>query len=1061
MLRHLLVSLCLALLCLTSLQAEEAPRLVGARYPSPSPDGARLAFCYQGDLWMVASEGGVAQRLTSHDGYDRQPHWSPDGRSLTFTSTREGQSDVYLIASEGGEAKRLTWHSDGDLALDFTPDGAEVLFASGRVGGPALFRVPVTGGNPTRLFQAHRTKVYHAAYGPAGSPLIMSFGSENRAWWRRGYRGSNSAKIWLADSSVAPITSARMPRRLFAEEANAHWADWGSRGERVYFVSDRAHGTKNVWSVDRSGGDLRAVTAYESGDVTWLSLSADSRVAAFERDFKLWRLDLDSGEARALSIAAASERRDDRRRFVKNASVESYRLAPDGKKLAAVVRGEIFVCSKDGGYARNITNSPWREGQIDWDGESRRVVYVSDQDGKKELYIRAASGEGDATRLTDTPEEERAPRFSPDGKWLCYLRGRTQLRLMKADGTEDRLLREGAYGSGPVWAPDSRLLALSLYREGQDDLVAVDVTTGEQTLLTDTAYSERSPYWSKDGKTLLFASNRSGHSFPEFRGKWDIYRLLLQPKPDDFGEDRFEKLFEPKKKDEPKSKATPSKKSRKKPKAKPKPVPPVRLELRDIAAQTTAVTATPGNESRAVLSPKDNKTVYLVSDFDGSRKLWRTSLPTKRRAAITSFASGLSSPSQLQFDAEGRSLYYLRSGRVGRIDTATGKTRSISFETRIELDKVTDYEQMLAEVYSTLKHNYYDATMNGVDWDALYAQHRAVLSEIREDRDFYDVMNRMIGHLNSSHTGGRGPSTGGAIETSAHLGCEWRVEGDRYVVTRVLDKSPVALLAAPLQIGDELRAIDGVALDTQVNLWRRLAGRVGKRVLLRVKRKGSSKFQVLKVKGLSSSSERRLRYEEWVADRKAYVRARSKDRLAYIYMPAMGSGDLSRFLKELERDAAPREGLILDLRDNNGGNVHDRVLDALTRPLYARWKRRGLSATRQSTFGFSDKRVVLLINEQTLSDGEMTANGFKELRRGPVIGETTYGWIIFTTSRRLLNGGSFRLPFWGCYSLDGRDLERDGGVKPNIYVPQDLRDELAGEDPQLDAALKRLLPGLY
>ena len=203
--------------------------------------------------------------------------------------------------------------------------------------------------------------------------------------------------------------------------------------------------------------------------------------------------------------------------------------------------------------------------------------------------------------------------------------------------------------------------------------------------------------------------------------------------------------------------------------------------------------------------------------------------------------------------------------------------------------------------------------------------------------------------------------------------------------------------------------------------------------------------------------ENRLLGEEWLSACRETVKKETKDEVAYIYMRGMGRGDLTRFLKELERDAVPRRGLIFDLRYNSGGNVHDRVLQALTKPVYAKWRRRGLSETPQSTFGFADKPVVLITNEVTLSDGEMTANGFKTLKRGPIVGNTTYGWLIFTGSQRLMNGGYFRLPFWGCYTLDGEDLETSGGVEPDVFVINDLNHELQGQDPQLDKAIELIL----
>jgi tricorn protease len=257
--------------------------------------------------------------------------------------------------------------------------------------------------------------------------------------------------------------------------------------------------------------------------------------------------------------------------------------------------------------------------------------------------------------------------------------------------------------------------------------------------------------------------------------------------------------------------------------------------------------------------------------------------------------------------------------------------------------------------------------------------------------------------------------------------------------------------------GDELIAIDGESVNADENIWRTLNGKMDRRVQFTVRSSRLGREITLPLRAISGGAEGGLKREEWIAERREIVKENTDDRVAYLYMSAMGRGDLNRFLLELHRDAVPREGLILDLRYNMGGNVHDRVLQALTQPVYAKWQQRGLSETQQSTFGFADKPVVVITNEITLSDGEMTTNGFKALNRGTVVGNTTYGWLIFTTSARLINGNSIRLPWWKCLTLDGENLERIGGVTPDIFVINDLNHDLGGEDPQLDRAIQEIM----
>jgi tricorn protease len=667
-------------------------------------------------------------------------------------------------------------------------------------------------------------------------------------------------------------------------------------------------------------------------------------------------------------------------------------------------------------------------------------------DANPDLWIVSALGEEMPRRLTQSDEDELAPRFSPDGKWIAYYRGKRQIRLVQSDGKEDHLLSEddfgGRFGEKFAWSPDSRYLAVVARRNANLDIFAVDVQSGEKTLLTNTAYDEEGGLWSSNGKFMLFTSNRFGHSFPEFTGKWDIYQVYFEPKKPEFDEDKFEELFKPKEEKKPEDKK------------EDKPKVEVKFNLENLDLQTEPVTDTLGDDTEFILSPKDNGTVYFVSDIDGKSHLWKTSLEKKERGKHEPFMAQIADLRELQLDQEGKELYYLSAGKIGCIDLASKKNETVSFKTKIEVDKVSDYEQVLAELYYTLRDYFYDPELHRVDWKRLYEQYRPVLQQVREDQDFYDYANEMIGHLNSSHTGIGGPRRERIEEPSAHLGAVWEFTDTKIILKRIIKDGPLYPHRNDTAAGDELVAINGEAIDAKQNIWQYLNGLLEKRVKLSLKSPKTQKSIDISVKPISAVAESRLLLEEWIESRREMVKKKTGDKVAYIYMRAMGRGDLERFLRELERDAVPRRGLILDLRYNFGGNVHDRVLQALTKPVYAKWRVRGLSETPQSTFGITDKPVVLLINEVTLSDGEMTANGFKALKRGPVVGNTTYGWLIFTTGVRLMNGGFFRLPFWGCYTLDGKDLETSGGVKPDIVVINDLSDELQSRDPQLEKAVE-------
>jgi tricorn protease len=1018
--------------------------LVGARHPAISPDGKQIAFSYMGDIWVVSSDGGKAYRLTDHIAYEREPVWSPDGGMIAFTSNRFGNNDVFVMKAQGGPPTQLTFHTGEDVATDFTPDGKWVVFRSSRASSSSIYKVPVAGGNEIPVLEAYWNWAYHARVSPDGQSLVFSEGSENSYWWRRGYRGANTAKIWTS-------ASAGGVKKLVDDTANAYWPEWSVDGNQVYFVSDRASGVYNIWTAGRDGSGQKPVTAFKNGDVRWMTVAGRVPMAAFERDFGIWVADLRTGTSRQVRIDAPAETKENRTFFVENGPVSEYRLSPDGKKIAAVVRGEVFILSTDGGYARNITNTPWREKDIDWDKDSRAIVYVSDINAQPDVYIVSALGDGTPRRLTNSAEDENTPRFSPDGKWIAYYRGQRELRLVQPDGQGDRLLAEadfgGRFSDEFLWSPDGKYIAAAANRNANQDLFAFEVATGAARLMTSTAYDETSPLWTGDGKSLLFASNRTGHSFPEFTGEWDLYQLHLQPVSPEFAEDDFDKLFA---KDEADKAAKPE------PKKDEKTAADIVLKLENLDRQTEIVVNTLGNEQEFVHLAKDDS-VLFVSNMDGRGRLWKTSLKRKERGRFEAFMPQITNPGSLQLDKKGETLYYLSGGQIGRIELGAQRQKGVSFETKIQVDKTADYEQMLGELYYTLDGYYYDAAHHNADWRGIYERFKPVLQQVREDQDFADYANEMIGWINSSHMGFNMPRPGRIDQPSAHVGAVWSFDGGKVVLSRIIKDGPLYDQRETVAAGDELVSVDGKPVDPAKNLWISFNGKLDKRLKLGFKSAKTQKTFDVSVKAVSAAEENRLLLEEWVASRRDVVKQKTDDQVAYIYMRAMGMGDLTRFLLELERDAIPRKGLILDLRFNNGGNVHDRVLQALMQPKYAKWKKRGLSETPQSSFGFADKPVVVLTNENTLSDGEMTTNGFKALNRGPVVGNTTYGWLIFTTSAGLMNGGSFRLPYWGCYTLDGRDIETLGGIKPDVLVVNDLSHTLNGTDPQLDKAVEKAL----
>jgi tricorn protease len=1068
-----------------------------------SPDGKTIAFSYQGDIWTAPVGSERATRLTVDTAYDTMPRWSPDGKWLLFTSKRTGNKDVFLMSATGGQLKRLTHHSGTDVGVGWSPDGKAVLFQSNRANAVSLYQVSRKGGMPKRLVPGYWNWVHAGHWSPDGKRLLFAEGMDGyKYWWRRGYRGPNYTRLHVYDPKM------HKSRQLNKGLHNSHWPMWAADGKSYYFVSEKG-GVSNLWWRSLDGKKVKQLTSFRNrtkGAIRWPSINRTGTHIAFERNFWLWITDVKTGQTKRSFHLINADKPRPAVVWKHTRKVQEFSLSPDGKKLAFISEGEVFVTDANAKTSiRQLTHTPWREYNVFWGSDSLHVYYICERGNGYVLLRRSARRGAKESQLHTQKASILFARLSPNGKYVAFLNGKNKWMLLDVKSKKVSFLATGQIGGFftdmPQWSPDSRWLMYKALSRGRSSLWAVRVGGKKKATpirLTRTASMDAMGAWVPGGKYVLYQSNHTGSDWFHKIGGTDLYALALSPKKPSFREDRLDALFGPakksnkpsgkvkssKKKGKPsatsrpaKSKKGKKKKSKKKGKKKAskakKKAKPINIVEKGLRHRTRNVTSLRGDESWPTPSPKGKHVLFYGNSF-GRTQLFRASFKKGRLVGVRPFASRLVFRSAwdahgLTWHPKGKAAYVLHRGRIAKVSFPTGSFRYLPIRVHVKIDRAGRRVQMLREVWVVLRDHFYKANMNGLDWKAVYRAFLPVVKKAQSDEDWKDLLNDMLGLLNASHLGVYLPRKRAPYQTGS-LGVKWASHKGQIWFDDVYERGPVARVL-PSLVGKRARvlAIAGTSVHANMNPFALLRNVRGKRLTLKLsvkvppakgsKKQATWKTKTIHVKPSSAWFARRLRYWRWVKERKQLVAKWSKGRVGYLHMPDMTRPSLYRFIRDYETDVVPKASALIDIRYNFGGNVHDTVLQYLSRKKYAMWGTRGLRKWPQPSFAVLPKPIVMLINQVTLSDGEMTASGFKALKLGTLMGTATYRWLIFTYHATLLNGGFFRIPEWGCYTPGMKDLETHG-VKPDIVVHNHLADRLAGRDPQLKQAVQLLLKKL-
>lgn len=1039
---------------LVSIAVSQSP-IKFARFPAPSPDGSQIAFSWQGDIWTAPMTGGEAKRLTVNTAYDYAPAWSHDGKMIAFSSNRMGNDDVFVLTLASGELRQLTYYSGRDRVMSWTSDNSAVLFTSERDWEPfgytlSLYAAPLSGGTPYRVHSAPSD--YHML-SPDGTKV--AFNRRGSPWWRKHYRGSAASDLYVADLKT------QMHRKLTDFDGQDGFPMWAPDGQTLYYLSER-DGTYNIWRVSANGGNSTQVTRFKDDGPRNPRLSTNGSAMVFEQGLDLWALSLPSGQPRKIDVKAYGDVRQAQMvHRTMTSGANQFAIAPNGKEVAFIVRGELFATRfPAGGTTKRLTDTVREETGLAWSSDSKTIYFSSNRDGNFDLYSLTSDSEAEARlrrteayrldRLTSGPGHKWDPVLSPDGKSLAYVIDRARLMVMDLETKNSRLVIEGASIDNVQWSPDGNWFVYTNDdNEYNTDVYIVASAGGKPYNISQHPDSDGSPHWSADGRVITFVSRRSGEQinvYMVYTSKLDHERTRA-----DREEEEDDKFDAPKKPDPPKE-------GEKK---------PIRVDLDGIERRVRQVTRMQGSQTSPIASP-DGKKIAFRSSHQGEDDIYVIDLEaTGPERRVT---TGGNAPSQMEWSADGNNIYFISRGRISRVAAGGGTVQATNFSAEMSTDRQAENLYIFEAAWGVLDRMFYDPKFHGCDWAAMKTKYRDYILAAETDDDYTAAVYLMLGELNSSHVsfrkgGGGGPGTDpeevSTSGSSGTIGVVWSNDrsGEGLLIERVLPDMPASREDANLKPGDRVLSVNEISVDGNTNVWKLFDRTVGKRTRL-VIRTAAGDERTVYLRPVAMTAQRQAHYQAWIDRNRQMVERLSNGQLGYLHIRGMNQGSLLEMERELYSAGYGKKGLLIDVRYNGGGSTADMVMTmlAVQRHAYtvARTRGPGYPQDRLPLAAWT-KPAGVLCNERSFSNAEVFSWAFKTLKRGPVFGWQTFGGVISTSQTSLMDGSSIGTPLRGWHVVNSHINLENNGCPPDFPVEEMPYDIANGLDRQLEKAVAEML----
>lgn len=1044
------------------------------RYPAISPDGKTIAFGYKGDIYRVDANGGVAVPLTIHEAQDMMPVWSHDGKYIAFASDRYGNFDVFVMPAEGGTPVRLTTHSNADYPYDFTPDNKRVLFGSGRNAPAAsirfsyrlfdnLYTVPVTGGRPTLVSAAGAE---FARYNSKGDQIIFQDRKGYEDPWRKHHVSSVTRDIWVYDINKGSY------QQVSAYEGEDREPLFGN-DNTIYYLSEKGGISQNLFK--SSVGDknkMEQLTRFDKHPVRHLSRSSNNTFC-FTYNGEIYTLK-EGDKPQKVSVRIFNDGRNGiQKPLPVNGNVTEFAMSPDGKQMAFVARGEVFVTSVEGAMTKRITNTPQQERMVQWSPDGKRLVYAAERNGNWDIYQSTIVRKEEpyffaATVLKEEPliataAEEFQPLFSPDGKEVAYVEDRNLLKVFNiASGKSRTLLPKGhnhSYSDGDwsfSWSPDSKWIVVEDQRgyafTSNATIIPVD-GKGENIYPVNSGFGEGNLKWSSDGKMLTWESAREGRKSLARQGsrETDIYAVF-------FDQDAFDKYkltkdeFNLLKDQEDNAKKGGKDTAAKKDTAAAKK--DFRPDFSNLEERQQRLTINSASIADYVLS-KDNSKLYYTAAFEKGYDLW----VTEPRTGDTKILAKLGgTPGSLELSKDGNSLFVSNRGSVVKVDAASGKITPISINSEMLLDQAAERAYMLDHAWKQVKEKFYDPTIRNMDWKMYRDAYARFLPHISNNYDFQELLSEMLGELNGSHTGGRYSPVRPDGDATASLGLLYdeRYTKDGLKVDEIITAGPFDKAGSKMKAGSVINKIDGEAVTADRDWAELLNRKAGRPVLISFTDADGKQWEET-VKPVTSGEESALMYKRWVNNMRKMVDKLSGGKVGYVHVQGMNDASFRSVYDEVMGKNRGKQALIVDTRFNGGGWLHDDLYNFLSGKKYLDFAPQGDLLKGGEPQGQWQAPSCVLMSEGNYSDAFIFPYIYKQGKLGKLIGMPVPGTGTAVWWERQIDPTIvFGIPMIATIGKEGRPTE-NLQVEPDIRVPLRYEDFLAGKDEQLETAVKEML----